>query len=96
MSVQSVYVVLADLGHRHGVQVRTAGSPARYEIRTGTTTTTRTASAAESSATCRAPWGTRRASRPPQDHGFELLSAEVVYRGHLPSQQAAAAADLEA
>lgn len=98
MSVQSVYVVLADLAAIGMVsKFEPPGSPARYEIRTGDNHhhaycircgVIRDVPCAVGHAPCLTP---------SQDHGFELLSAEVVYRGICPQcQQAAAAADREA
>lgn len=98
MSVQSVYVVLADLAAIGMVsKFEPPGSPARYEIRTGDN---------HHHAYCihcgviqdvPCPVGHAPCLTPSQDHGFQLLSAEVVYRGVCPQcQQDIAAGALEA
>ncbi|MDO4918375.1 Fur family transcriptional regulator [Kocuria sp.] len=88
MSVQSVYVVLADLAAIGMVsKFEPPGSPARYEIRTGDNHHHAYCIRCGVVEDVPCTVGHAPCLVPSEDHGFQLLSAEVVFRGICPRCQ---------
>lgn len=93
ISVQSVYVVLADLTSIGMVsKLEPPGSPARYEIRTGDNHHHAYCISCGSIQDVPCAVGHAPCLTPSEDHGFQLLSAEVVFRGICPRCQNGGAA----
>ena len=88
ISVQSVYVVLSDLAAVGMVsKFEPPGSPARYEIRTGDNHHHAYCISCGVIQDVPCAVGHAPCLTPSEDHGFQLLSAEVVFRGICPSCQ---------
>ncbi|WP_344223413.1 Fur family transcriptional regulator [Kocuria atrinae] len=88
ISVQSVYVVLADLTTIGMVsKFEPPGSPARYETRTGDNHHHAYCINCGMIEDVACAVGDTPCLTPSEDHGMKLLSAEVVYRGICPQCQ---------